>query len=61
MYSIKTFCQRFGLSEGMYFSLQRQGRSPIVTCVGKRRLITPEDAEAWLKLQPKRAPLKVAA
>jgi hypothetical protein len=47
--SIHAFCVRHGISEDMYFKMQREGWGPTVMHVGSRTLISIEAAAAWRK------------
>jgi hypothetical protein len=48
-YSIKQFCEAYGISIDFYFKLQRQGRGPKTMKLGARTLITIKSAEAWCR------------
>src|SRR5262249_36022327 len=45
--SIHAFCTLHGISEDMYFKMQREGWGPTVMHVGSRTLISHEAAERW--------------
>jgi hypothetical protein len=45
--SIHAFCALHGISEDMYFKMQREGWGPTTMKVGSRTLISHEAAAAW--------------
>ncbi len=45
--SIPEFCQAHGISEAFYYELQKHGRGPRTMRVGRRRLISIEEAQRW--------------
>jgi hypothetical protein len=46
-WSIPEFCQLCGISEPLYFKLQRNGEGPVVSKAGARTIIQREDGRAW--------------
>ena len=46
-YSIRQFCAAHGISEDMFFKIQRQGFAPKTMRVGARTLISIEAAAEW--------------
>jgi hypothetical protein len=46
-YSIREFCTAHGISDHMFFKLQRQGLAPRTMRVGARTLISVEAAAEW--------------
>lgn len=46
-YSIAEFCKVHGISRGMYYILENEGRAPITMHLGRRRLISREEAAHW--------------
>jgi hypothetical protein len=46
-YSIRQFCTAHGISEDMFFKLQRQGLAPKTMRVGARTLVSVEAAAEW--------------
>jgi hypothetical protein len=46
-YSIPEFCAAHRISQAYYFILKRRGEGPKEMIVGRRRLISHEDAAAW--------------
>jgi hypothetical protein len=47
MYSIKSFCTAFGISEAFLHKLRAQGQGPRITKIGSRTFISFEAAEIW--------------
>ncbi len=47
--SIAEFCSAHGISPAHYFQLRRRGEGPVTVKAGRRRLITPDAEQAWLK------------
>jgi predicted DNA-binding transcriptional regulator AlpA len=45
--TIPEFCQAHGISEAFYYELQKRGKGPLTMAVGRRRLISLEDAKRW--------------
>jgi hypothetical protein len=45
--SISEFCATHNISEAFYFELQKLGRGPRTMSVGRRRLISLEEARRW--------------
>lgn len=45
--TIPEFCKAHGISEAFYFELRKQGRGPRTMNVGRRRLISIEEAQRW--------------
>jgi hypothetical protein len=60
-YSIREFSEAHGLSEAMFFKLQKQGLAPAVMAVGSRRLISIEAAEKWRREREEEAAAIAAA
>lgn len=50
-YSIKLFCQSYGLSRSTLYRLWEHRQGPAYMMVGRRRLIPVDAAEAWLGKQ----------
>lgn len=48
-YSVKDFCQSFGISIPMFYKLSREGKGPRLMKVGRRTLISSEAADQWRK------------
>lgn len=48
-FSIQEFCEAAGISESMFYKLQRERLGPRVTKIGTRSLITIEDAEQCMR------------
>lgn len=48
-YSVKDFCQSFGISIPLFYKLLKGGTAPKIMKVGRRTLITSEAAEDWKK------------
>ena len=46
-YSVREFCTAHGISDHMFFKLQRQGIAPRTMRVGARTLISVEAAAEW--------------
>jgi hypothetical protein len=46
-FSVREFCTAHGISDHMFFKLQRQGLAPRTMRVGARTLITVEAAAEW--------------
>jgi hypothetical protein len=46
-FSIGEFCARHGLSRPFYYKLRKQGKTPRVTELGAKQIITEEDEAAW--------------
>lgn len=51
-FTIREFCAAIGISHNCFYRLPPEGR-PSVICVGRRRLITADDARAWLAAAPR--------
>jgi predicted DNA-binding transcriptional regulator AlpA len=45
--TIPEFCKTHGISEAFYYQLQKEGRGPRAMVVGRRRLISIEEAKRW--------------
>ncbi len=52
-WSIPEFCQLCGISEPLYYKLQRNGEGPAVTKVGARTLIERDAGRDWLRNRAK--------
>ncbi len=48
-YTIDEFCDLFKISRSSFYSLEKQGLMPRMMQVGKRRLISKESAQEWVK------------
>jgi hypothetical protein len=60
--SIEAFCRRHGISVAYYYELRKEGLTPREVTIGRRILITKEDAAAWRAALPeRRTTLPVAA
>ncbi len=46
-YSIAAFCEAHGISRGLYYILESKGAAPKTMRVGRRRLISKEEAARW--------------
>lgn len=47
--SVDTFCKAHSISRSMFYKLQRQGKGPRLTKIGKRTLVSSSAAAEWLK------------
>jgi len=45
--TIPEFCSAHGISQAFYYELQKAGRGPRTMHVGRRRLISVEEAQRW--------------
>lgn len=45
--TVREFCQSHRVSKTLFYALLRAGRGPRVTKLGRRSLVTIEDAESW--------------
>jgi hypothetical protein len=45
--TIPEFCRSHGISQAFYYELQKDGRGPRTMHVGRRRLISLEEAQRW--------------
>jgi hypothetical protein len=45
--TIPQFCEAHNISEAFYYALQKQGKAPRSMRVGRRRLISLEEAAKW--------------
>jgi predicted DNA-binding transcriptional regulator AlpA len=45
--TIPEFCRSHGISQAFYYELQKDGRGPRTMRVGRRRLISVEEAQRW--------------
>ena len=45
--TIPEFCRSHGISQAFYYELQKDGRGPRTMHVGRRRLISVEEARRW--------------
>ncbi len=52
-WSIPEFCQLCGISEPLYYKLQRNGQGPRKTKLGSRTVITRKDGHKWLRNRAK--------
>ena len=48
-WSIPEFCQLYGISEPLYYKLQRNGEGPVVSKAGARTIIQRDDGFAWAR------------
>jgi hypothetical protein len=46
-FTISEFCESHGISQAFYFELQKLGKGPRAMHVGRRRLISIEEAQRW--------------
>jgi hypothetical protein len=58
--SIHAFCILHGISEDMYFKMQREGWGPVVMRVGSRTLISCEAAAEWRRAREQAAATEAA-
>jgi hypothetical protein len=59
-YTIREFAEAHGLSESMFFKLQKQGLAPAVMAVGSRPLVSTEAAEKWRREREEAAAAEAA-
>lgn len=52
--SIEGFCRKHGISVAYYYELRKEGLAPREVTIGRRILITKEDAAAWRASLPER-------
>jgi hypothetical protein len=45
--TISQFCRSHGISQAFYYELQKDGKGPRTMHVGRRRLISLEEAQRW--------------
>lgn len=45
--TIPDFCQRHGISRAYYYLLKKDGKAPREMKLGRRRMISLEEAAAW--------------
>jgi len=45
--SIKGFCQRQSISRAYFYTLQKKGQGPRVSCAGRRKIVTPDAEAEW--------------
>ena len=48
-WSISEFCNLYGISQPLYYKLQRNGEGPVVSKAGARTIIQREDGHAWAR------------
>jgi predicted DNA-binding transcriptional regulator AlpA len=61
LFSLDEFCLGHGISRGLFYKLQRQGRAPAVIKLGARTMISAESAAAWRqRMQDETRPLASA-
>lgn len=48
--TIRQFCASHNISEAFYYELQKHGKGPRTMQVGRRRLISLEEAKHWREL-----------
>ncbi len=48
-YTIEEFCEAFKVSRSTFYVFEKQGLMPRMMQVGRRRLITKEAAQEWVK------------
>lgn len=46
-FTIDEFCERHSISRGLYYKLKKQGKTPRITELGAKLIITEEDETAW--------------
>lgn len=46
-FTIREFCAAVGIGPTLFYSLPLEERPPVL-CIGRRRLITADDARTWL-------------
>jgi hypothetical protein len=49
-FSISEFCEVHGISRGLYYKLEAEGRAPAAMEVNRRRLISKEEAARWREM-----------
>jgi hypothetical protein len=59
--SIEMFCRKHGISVAYYYELRKDGLAPREVTIGRRILITREDAAAWRASLPERRDTPPAA
>jgi hypothetical protein len=47
--SVVEFCALYSISPGLLYKLRKEGRGPVMSQVGKRRLILAEDGREWFR------------
>jgi len=60
MYTVSEFCEFVRISRRYFGMLRKAGDGPTITQLGKRVLVSHEDAEAWLKSRRVPNPPKTA-
>ncbi|MDF0495384.1 helix-turn-helix domain-containing protein [Bradyrhizobium yuanmingense] len=50
--TVKEFCQQYGIGQTQFYEEVKEGRLP-VRKVGRKSLITRDDAESWLQSLPR--------
>lgn len=50
--TVKEFCQQYGIGQTQFYEEVKEGRLP-VRKVGRKSLITRDDAETWLQSLPR--------
>jgi len=58
--SIREFCALHGISEDMFYKMQREGWGPTVMKVGSRTLISHEAAADWRRAREQAAATEAA-
>jgi hypothetical protein len=53
--TIPQFCDAHNISEAFFYALQKDGKGPRTMAVGRRRLISIEEAKRWRKANTARA------
>ncbi len=53
-YSIAEFCKAHGISRSYFYELDRQGMAPRTMHLGRRRLVSKEEAARWRELLTER-------
>lgn len=48
-YTIPQLCDAVGISRRHYFTLKAKGQGPTESRLGRRAVVTPPNATAWLK------------
>lgn len=46
-YTVREFCIAYRMSERFFYKLQQQGKGPRCKRIGKRLIITMDDAKKW--------------
>ncbi len=48
LYSVKEFCEKYGISRSKFYTLLKEGKTPQIVKIGTRTLIVASSVPDWL-------------